>query len=355
MDGLQAATEAAVSATELGEGAAPLRFSTEAVPPRERMAHWRDTFGRTIVKVEMDPLDSEPYRCDAAFHLLPGLIVTEIETDPVRLTRTRALAADGSDEFVLFMQRSGRCFVSQLGREAVVERGDAGLMLNEEPGRTVMAGENRTLSLSVPRASIEPMLSSRDLALTRVIPGSSPALRLLAQYVELIWRDGTLAAPELNHAIAAHLRDLIALAVGATRDSHEQACGRGVRVARLRAVKEDIARHLGCADLSVRSVAARQGVSPRYVGMLFEAEGTSFSTYVLAARLALAHHRLTDPAASGVKISTIAYDLGFGDLSYFNRSFRRRYGATPSDVRAAVRADTGAARSFGDSGAAPSP
>jgi AraC-like DNA-binding protein len=29
-------------------------------------------------------------------------------------------------------------------------------------------------------------------------------------------------------------------------------------------------------------------------------------------------------------------DAGFGDLSTFNREFRRRYGATPSDVRAAA-------------------
>jgi AraC-like DNA-binding protein len=32
-------------------------------------------------------------------------------------------------------------------------------------------------------------------------------------------------------------------------------------------------------------------------------------------------------------ISAVAYEAGFGDLSYFNRTFRRRYGATPSDVR----------------------
>jgi AraC-like DNA-binding protein len=25
--------------------------------------------------------------------------------------------------------------------------------------------------------------------------------------------------------------------------------------------------------------------------------------------------------------------VGFGDLSYFNRTFRRRYAATPSDIR----------------------
>jgi AraC-like DNA-binding protein len=32
-------------------------------------------------------------------------------------------------------------------------------------------------------------------------------------------------------------------------------------------------------------------------------------------------------------VGAIAYDAGFGDLSYFNRSFKRRYGATPRDVR----------------------
>jgi len=35
----------------------------------------------------------------------------------------------------------------------------------------------------------------------------------------------------------------------------------------------------------------------------------------------------------GQSISSIAYDVGFGDLSYFNRAFRRRYDATPSDIR----------------------
>jgi AraC-like DNA-binding protein len=43
---------------------------------------------------------------------------------------------------------------------------------------------------------------------------------------------------------------------------------------------------------------------------------------------------LGDPRFVGRTISAIAFDAGFGDLSYFNRVFRRRYGLTPSDARA---------------------
>ena len=33
------------------------------------------------------------------------------------------------------------------------------------------------------------------------------------------------------------------------------------------------------------------------------------------------------------KVSDIAYTIGFNDLSYFHKSFRRRFGVTPADMR----------------------
>ena len=45
---------------------------------------------------------------------------------------------------------------------------------------------------------------------------------------------------------------------------------------------------------------------------------------------------LRDPRYAAWTISAVAYSVGFGDLSYFNRTFRRRFGATPSDIRAAA-------------------
>ena len=74
--------------------------------------------------------------------------------------------------------------------------------------------------------------------------------------------------------------------------------------------------------------------TPRFVQRLFEQDGTTFSEYVLAQRLARAHGVLSDPRRDAERISEVALDCGFGDVSYFNRAFRRHYGAAPSDVRA---------------------
>jgi len=133
------------------------------------------------------------------------------------------------------------------------------------------------------------------------------------------------------------MHDLAALAVGATRDAAAIARSRGVRAARLQAIKADVVKNLGQRTLSASTIAIRHGVTPRYVSMLFESEPESFSEYVLRQRIVRAHRMLTDPRFDAWTVSSIAYDVGFGDVSYFNRVFRRLYGATPSDVREAAR------------------
>ena len=142
-----------------------------------------------------------------------------------------------------------------------------------------------------------------------------------------------MESPELRRLFAAHVHDLVALSLGATRDAGQIAYRRGMRAARLHAAKAFIARHVDRADLSIANVAAHLNVTPRYVHMLFETEGASFSTFVLQRRLALAQCLLADPRMATHTISAIAFQSGFGDLSHFNRTFRRQFGMTPSDFR----------------------
>jgi AraC-like DNA-binding protein len=59
--------------------------------------------------------------------------------------------------------------------------------------------------------------------------------------------------------------------------------------------------------------------------------------YVTDRRLARAYAMLTDGRNGGLPISSVAFEVGFTDHPYFNRCFRRRYGASPSEVRAGER------------------
>src|SRR5262249_26338245 len=196
-------------------------------------------------------------------------------------------------------------------------------------------------NLLVPRSCLSPLIADLDDAYCRPIPAENPALQLLTRYIGILQEAGTFTVPALRRQAVTHIHHLMALAIGATRDALEIAESRGVRAARLCAIKEEIAIRLNQADLSVATIAARHQLKPRWVQRLFESEGTTFTEYVLAQRLVRAHRLLTNPLYASQKVSTIALDTGFGDLSYFNRAFRRRYSITPSELRAAAKRPNG--------------
>jgi AraC-like DNA-binding protein len=101
-------------------------------------------------------------------------------------------------------------------------------------------------------------------------------------------------------------------------------------------MRPPIEAHLSHADLSPAAVARRQRISDSYIRKLFEGEGTSFSEFVLVRRLVRARRMLTDRRWADRSIAWIAFESGFGDLSYFNRTFKRFYGTTPSEIRGAI-------------------
>ena len=102
---------------------------------------------------------------------------------------------------------------------------------------------------------------------------------------------------------------------------------------RLDLIRVDLLKNLGRSDLTIGEIAGRYGLSTRQAQRLFEQSGETFTEFILENRLLLARKLLLDPRHSHRKISDIAHSSGFADLSYFNRMFRRRFGATPSDIR----------------------
>jgi AraC-like DNA-binding protein len=302
---------------------APLRVTrvrTDDWPERERLAMFRDNVGRDRVLVE--PIADAPFRIHGTLAKFNGLGLVS-----VRRSAIRSDFADGSDRLVINL--GGPALAVQAGREIVLERGDAACIAGAETGSFTTLRAGRIATVEFTDGSLGRIL---DEGVPRRIDGRDPALRLLRGYLNTIWAGDVLSLRSLRSLAMEHIRDLAAVALGATREAEEIANGRGVRAARLQAVKEDILARLH-ADLTLSDVAARHDLSPRYLRMLFESEATSFSEFVREERLRRAHRMLLSPRFHRQRISAIAYDVGFNDLSYFNRSFRRRFGCSPGEAR----------------------
>jgi AraC-like DNA-binding protein len=311
------------------------RFSTDSYPARERVAAWGEALGRHCgVRIDLDPRSAEDFRSTARITRSSTFGLIEGSTSPMRQGNSRGLIVNDDVTFCSVM--TARWGASQLGRSLDLNPGDWSLLSNSDLSVITVPEESRHLGLSVPRAAIKSLVPDIGAAFARRIPASSPALQMLMRYLDLAWRDNVVTTPELAAAFTDHVSDLLALALGPRRDAAEEARTRGLAAARLQAIKDDIADNLGRPDLSVYSVAARHSVSVRHVQRLFEESGCTFTQFVMEQRLTAAHKALA--ARPDVPIFRIVYDLGFNDVSYFNRSFRQRFGCAPSDVRNAARA-----------------
>ncbi len=121
---------------------------------------------------------------------------------------------------------------------------------------------------------------------------------------------------------------------GDERGARRRIADRSFRAARLAEILRAIERRSGDPHLSAITIARLLGVTSRYVHLLLEDTGRTFTRHVLERRLEKAAALLRDPRWRGHRIADIAAEAGFTDLSYFNRAFRRRYGMTPSRMRA---------------------
>jgi AraC-like DNA-binding protein len=311
-----------------------LQLSTDDIPVGDRVAAWREQYGRRILRLEVEPLSDIPFSSDLKLQMLPDLGIVFGTHSPMRVGRSRELLTDGDDGLTLQIS-SAAGIAAQRGREAAVGPGEAVMMSNADVGSFTFPAASEVIALRLRRAVLRPLLSDVDAAVARPVPRGTPTLRLLLRYLRVLPDRRPLVDPGLQRLVVTHIYDLLAVALGPARDAVEHAQEGGVRAALLHAVQLKIRANLHRPDLSVDEVAIHFGVTPRTVQRLFEREGTTFTDFMLGQRLSRAYQMLSDSPCTEGSITSVAFESGFNDLSYFNRTFRRRFGCTPSEVRGA--------------------
>ena len=317
---------------------AVVQVSTDDIAPPRRLAVWREALFQTEFNVDIEPISDTPFRAQAKVRTLSGLRLVTGRSSPAHYRRHSKRVI--RDDVVLSFGNEAHVTARFNGREAIMETGDAFVLPCGDCASIQVSYGGPFTNVRLPRAALASNVTNLSDAYCRRISRDTPALVLLKRYLSLLNDEAAaLVDPTLQHSAVTHVYDLLAKTLGATREVGALADRRGMRAARLAAIKDDIARHLTHARLSVHTVASSHKVSPRYVQRLFDESGSTFTEYVVAQRLERARRLLSDPRLSARTLTAIAFAAGFNDLSHFQRRFRSRYGAAPSELRAAARAE----------------
>jgi AraC-like DNA-binding protein len=317
-------------------------FSSDQFPSgfdhRARFAVWRDVLsGVCGCPIDVSCRPDQPFSQFMAATQLDGIGVARL-----RGTMDRAWwktpGVHRSPDFFLCLNRTPMA-LSQLGRDVEAPAPAPVFGDCSELGDARFQDHNDASLIIVPHARLRELIAGCDDLVARPVCGDGAALRHLHRFLGILPApDDMEGDPDLATHVARTLTDLIVLALGAQGDSAHIARLRGLRAARLREIITEISAGFADPAFSERRVAIKLGVSPRYIQDVLHDTGVSFTERLLEKRLQRASMMLADPRHDRLKIIDVATACGFNEVSHFNRQFRRRFGASPTQYRGGGRA-----------------
>lgn len=136
--------------------------------------------------------------------------------------------------------------------------------------------------------------------------------------------------PVVEKRCVTAIIDLIQMVVGLLDAGRLQALKTATRHDPMRKAMDFIEAHYA-DQVTLPAVAKIAGLSVSRLAHVFKAQvGMSFTAYLNLVRINWAKYYLTN---SCLRVSEIAFQAGFGNLSHFNHVFRRSTGAAPTRYR----------------------
>ena len=315
-------------------------FSTDAHPPAERFAAWRDAMARLGLPVGGSPGADA---CGASVVCLTssmGMEFALVEADAQSISGRKT---DQPAAVWLVVLLDGQ---ATLLADTLTETLTAGEIVYGPTGREAtlrLETRCRLMFVKAPRVALaHRLISPMTLGVGRLRAHAGVAhifsglLRATADELESLTTDQLRPVElALTEFLSASIAELSAQnGCGQVSTAHE---------ARLHRIRQTIEGLLPDMNLSLKRVAEADGVSPRYVQKLFNEQNDSFSHYVRFRRLERCRTDLASPQYAGLSISAICFRWGFNGSAHFSRAFRNQYGVTPREHRLNAGADLVAA------------
>lgn len=316
-------------------------FSTRGLDPRRRLAYWNELAGASLVPLVAAPVDPESFHGAIERARIGELSFTEAWSEAQRVQHTRAhVSRTPAGNWFLLVQLAGRACTRQGGQEATLEPGDFTLLDTSRPYETDLPGANRMLVIGIPEARLRRQVPCAEALVALRMPGSGVGA-LLTRFLRRFWLQ---CRADLEPQAAARVSSAFLELLGAAYADHPAALPAisGAAAAHRIRILDHIEANLHDPQLTPTAVAAACCITPRYLHHLFAGSEETVGRYILRRRLEDSARALSLPGSRRT-VTAIALDHGFESPTHFGRAFRRRYGMSPREYRAASATPAGRA------------
>jgi AraC-like DNA-binding protein len=301
------------------------RLSTAALPPSQRVAFWKDIFaaGDQSLSIETQP--------GAFYGALTRLSVGELEITSVTSTPLITRRPPSNERaFTLQLVHTGRCHLRHAGADHVADSGDMFVVDASKRYELAFTRPVRGLVLSLPWERFGGHAEKlKTLAGCPMNRNGGPAA-VLSGFIRSAWEqlvehndDDGEQWPQSDSDVIWELLAAVLQGEPSTVRSRADELRRWATAL--------IDARLGDPGFSSSAIAEGLDISARYLQRVFAEAGTTPGRFLLARRLDVAAERLR--SGKRWSITDIALECGFNDLSYFSRTFRRRFGVSARDYR----------------------
>ncbi len=307
-----------------------LVFSTDQYAQAQRYAAWRDAICDVYVHVDVKAVDPAHYRGFIREAKFGEVVLTDILLSEQRIRRnTRHISQLDKECYYIQLVHSGRVSVFQRGETHRSNAARGAIFSATEQYELYGHGEVRSLYLELPRDDFARRFPSDRIPVVATIDTTQGLGRIATEFCASLATEAAKVEPDNRTQLGNQLMDMLALTLLSAEGDMPAAEG-AVQQARLRSVQQWIEAHIREPNLSLERVASANGMSLRYLHLLFERCEMSASEWIWSRRLQLAYEGLV--RGEGRSITTIAFDHGFNSSAHFSTMFRRKYGVSPRDI-----------------------
>jgi AraC-like DNA-binding protein len=295
----------------------------------------KESVANTLVGVdtqELSGVDFGEFSCKE-IELPGGLSVLDINIDPVVIKRhPNHIVEDANHDYFLTTLLEGRATIQQADKTYIMNPGDLALMTGGLPYTIEYEVTSRRLIVRIPNEVFKQRLTNcEEKAIIGHLPNEG-----LGRVVNDLLKSLAFEAESLNVTEQFTLtQSLLELAGALTRAmiKPDDLKTEPRHTDLLNRIFSYIEEHYMDSDLTPEKIAKGNGISTRYLHSLFRDSGTTVLKWVWERRLKAARSDLLDPAQAQARISEIAFRRGFNDSAHFSRTFRSRFGVSPTQLR----------------------